>query len=925
MELPEKLTKPYNPKDTEDRIYKLWEESGFFNPDVCVEKGVTAPDAKPFTIIMPPPNVTGVLHMGHAMMLTIEDIMIRYKRMQGFRTLWLPGTDHAAIATQSKVEKDILKKENKSRHDLGREELLRRIGQFAQESHDTIASQVRVMGSSCDWSREAFTLDEPRNRAVKTMFKKMYDDGLIYRGNRIVNWDPKGQTTIADDEIVYEERKAKLYTFKYSKDFPIAISTTRPETKVGDVAVAVNPDDARYKEFVGKTYTVENFCGVKLEIKIVADPAVEKEFGTGALGVTPAHSQIDWEIADRHDLPHPQVINEYAKMSVGDERLLGKKVAEAREVIVEWLKTEGLLEKEEEVTQNVATAERTGGIVEPLPKLQWFVAVNKEFTLPHSEIDGIASGAKTTLKEIMRKAVEGGQVNIIPDYFNKTYFHWIDNLRDWCISRQIWYGHRVPVWYGKDEGEKRREQREEFLPKNITVYLARHGETEFNISKIFKSQEVADTTPLTEKGIADAKSLGKSLKGKKITKVVRSTLLRTKQTTEILMKELGRDVSEVEIWEELKEIRIGENDGKEKPIDYNPLKFSVENNIQTLDEVEAQGRKIIEKIGELEDGEHVLIVGHGAINSVVMALNACVPKEAFVEYKRKQGPTKNGSFYEIHFLVSPKEENLIQDEDTLDTWFSSALWTFSTLGWPDKTKDLEVYHPTDVLETGYEILFFWVARMVLMSGYALGQVPFHTVYLHGTVRDAQGRKMSKSLGNGIDPIEIAQKFGADAGRMALIVGTTPGTDSKISEDKIKAYSKFSNKMWNATRFVLDNTKDLDLSQKPELDAEDQASLDELHALITEITKEMDDYKYYIVSEKLYHHFWHVFADVIIERSKKKILENTNPLSAKWILRLELDTLITALHPFMPFVTEELWSLIHPGETMLMVNGWPKYE
>ncbi|MEK7585847.1 MAG: valine--tRNA ligase [Patescibacteria group bacterium] len=709
-----RLLKPYDPSSTENRIYKLWEESGLFSPDICIEKGVTRPDAKPFTIMMPPPNATGVLHMGHALFLSIEDIMTRYKRMRGYKTLWLPGTDHAAIATQSKVEKDIYKKEGKSRHDLGREELLKRINEFVESNRSTMQSQMRIMGASCDWSREAFTLDEKRNVAVKTMFKKMYDDGLIYRGNRIVNWDPKGQTTIADDEIVYEERKAKLYTFKYSKDFPISISTTRPETKVGDTAVAVHPDDPRYKKFIGKEYDCE-FCGVAIHIKIVADVAVEKDFGTGALGVTPAHSMTDWEIADRHDLPRPQVINEFAKMMVGDESILGKKTTEAREVIVEWLKSEGLLLKEEDVSQNVSTAERTGGIVEPLPKLQWFIDVNKPIK---------ARGGKT-LKELMREPVEKSEIKIIPDYFNKTYFHWIDNLRDWCISRQIWYGHRIPVWYRGEE-----------------IYCG------------------------TE---------------------------------------------------------------------------------------------------------------------------------------------------------APSGENWEQDPDTLDTWFSSSLWTFSTLGWPEVTKDLEMYHSTDVLETGYEILFFWVARMILMSEYALGEIPFHTIYLHGTVRDGKGEKMSKSLGNGIDPIYIAEKYGADAGRMALVVGTAPGTDSKIDENKIKGYKNFSNKIWNITRFILDNTneKDWNNSTKNEL-------TEEFVKISEDITSDMENYRFHLASEKIYQYIWHRFADEIVEESKEilkaggeKGEERKRTLATIWV-----DCLKT-LHPFMPFVTEEIWSMLPvEDKNLLMVTPWP---
>jgi len=714
-----KFLKPYDPKENEDEIYKLWEKSGFFNPDTCIKKGIAKADAETFSIVLPPPNVTGNLHTGHALMLVIEDIMARYARMQGKRTLWLPGTDHAAIATQVKVEK-LLEKEGIKKRDIGREKFLKHVEKYAQESHDTIVNQCKKMGASLDWSRESFTLDEKRSLAVKTAFKKMYDDGLIYRGSKVVNWDPKGQTVISDDEIVYEERKAKMYTFKYSKDFPISISTTRPETKVGDTAVAVHPDDTRYQKYIGKTYEIKDFCGVKLEIKIIADHSVEKEFGTGALGVTPAHSKIDSELAERHNLASKQVINEFAKMIVGDERILDKKTTEAREIIVEWLKNENLLEKEEEVTQNVSTAERTGAIIEPLPKLQWFIDVNKK----------IKERDNKSLKELMLEPVRDGEIKILPNHFEKVYFNWIENLRDWCISRQIWYGHRIPVWY-KD-------------------------------------------------------------------------------------KEIYCDIE------------------------------------------------------------------------------------------------------------TPKEAGWIQDEDTLDTWFSSGLWTFSTLGWPEKTEDLKNYHPTTVLETGHDILFFWIARMILMSQYLLNEIPFKNVYLHGMIRTADGKKMSKSLGNkAIDPLDIVAKYGNDALRMAMIVGNTPGNDLKLNENDIRGYGKFANKIWNASRFVLENIDNLNFEKSADLDEEDKISQKELDDLIKEITKEMDEFRFSIVAEKLYHYFWHTFADIIIERSKKKILENKNADSAKTLIYLQLTTLLKSLHPFVPFITERIWNTLPTKDKqLLIVEKWP---
>ncbi len=755
--VPEKFLKPYEPAASEDNIYALWERSGYFDPDVCIERGITKSGAEPFTIVLPPPNVTGVLHIGHTYEDTLQDALIRFARMRGKRALWIPGTDSAAIATQSRVEKNIQKDEKKTRHDLGREELVRRVSEFAKEHEGRILGQIRKVGASLDWSRYAYTLDEKRYRAVMTAFVRMYEAGLIYRGHRIVNWDPKGQTTISDDEIVYEERKAMFYTFRYGRDFPIAISTTRPETKVGDTAVAVHPDDARYQAFIGKEYDAI-FCGVPIHIQVIADEHVDPTFGTGALGVTPAHSMVDWEMGEKHALPLRQVINEYARMTV-EGPLNDMKVLDAREHIVAWLREEGLMEKEEEVTQNVSTAERTGAVIEPLPKLQWFVGVDRPFTLEHSEIPGISSGTTLTLKELMRTAVEHGGVNMPQESFRKRYFNWIDNLHDWCISRQIWFGHRIPVWYRKDSN------------------------------------------------------------------------------------------------------------------------------------------------GTITD-----------------------------------------TYCDIH---EPEGEGWEQDPDVLDTWFSSALWTFSTLGWPEKTEDLATYHPTAFMSPAYEILNLWVSRMILMSGFHLGQVPFKNVLIHGVVRDKTGRKFSKSLGNGIDPLEVIEQYGADALRMGLMVGTAIGNDISFDLSKVKGYKNFANKVWNITRFVLQaaessglsadthrpNTEEYENSDGHEVEKtraggyhpDDQTRVDELNALAREITEDFEAYRLYLAAEKTYHYIWHTFADIVLEESKP-ILQGEDNARAQARARMLYDMLLIQLkllHPFMPFVTEEIWQALPKKEVnVLMVARWP---
>ncbi len=720
------LPKAYEPQKYEDSIYKRWEDSGFFNPDNCENAGLIDPSKGNFSMVLPPPNVTGTLHIGHASMLAIEDLVTRYKRMQGLKTLWLPGTDHAAIATQTKVEKLLIEKGIKDpKNELGRDKFLGEVEKFAQESHDIIINQSKKMGSSMDWSREAYTLDAERNLAVRTVFKKMYDDGLIYRGYRLVNWCPRCKSTLADDEVEHKEQIAKLYTFKYSKDFPISIATTRPETKLGDTAVAVNPEDERYAKYIGQEFLIKNFGGgADLKIKIIGEVGVDMTFGTGAVGVTPAHSATDYEMAQRNNLPIIKIIDEDGLMTKeAGNKYVGKAVKVARAEVVEWLKENNLLEKEEEVANNLSICYRCGYAIEPLPSRQWFIDVNKEFVLPASNIDGIKSGDQVTLKKLMQQVVNNKQIEIIPDRFEKIYFHWIDNLRDWCISRQIWYGHRIPVWYKGEE-----------------VYAG---------------------------------------------------------------------------------------------------------------------------------------------------------------------------------VEAPTGEGWVQDSDTLDTWFSAGLWTFSTMGWPNNTKDLADFHPTSLLETGYDILFFWVARMILMTTYTLGQIPFEKVYLHGLVRDEKGRKMSKSLGNVINPLDTIAQFGADATRLSLLLGNTPGNDLKLSEEKVEGFRNFTNKLWNISRFVLLNIPEPKIDiQLPELKSlSDKWIIGCLGKVVLDASTMIENYQFSAAGERLREFTWNDLADWYLEIAK---VEG----GKEEILNYILNTVLKLWHPFMPFVTEQIWSEVYGADKILMVEKWP---
>lgn len=728
----EKLGKAYEPKDVEDGLYSRWEESGLFNPDNLPGERI-----EPFTIMMPPPNATGTLHIGHAMFLTLEDLMTRFHRMRGKAALWLPGTDHAAIATNTKVEK-ILAKEGKTKYDLGRDGFVERVKEFIAESQTTIKRQVRKMGSSCDWSREAYTFDAQRSRVVREVFTRMYGDGLIYRGKRIVNWCTRCESTLADDEVAYKETQGKFYYLKYG---PFTVATTRPETKLGDTAVAVHPDDDRYKDKIGTTFAVDFGIGPQ-EIEVIADDGIDKEFGSGVVGVTPAHSAADFAMAERNNLVIKKVIGEDGKMTELAGKYAGMPTIEARKAFVEDLRTQGLLEREEDLTHNLSICYRCDTIIEPLTSRQWFVGVNKE-----------VPGRGKSLKQMSLEVIKDGRIKILPDRFEKTYYHWMENLYDWCISRQIWFGHRVPVWYCS----------------------ACHEEVE------------------------DAARAGDAKK----------------------------------------------QSGKKK--------------------------------------------------GVIVA--AETPETC---------PECGGT-------------ELTQDPDTLDTWFSSGTWTFSTLGWPEETDDLKKFHPTQVLETGYDILFFWIARMILMTTYALDEIPFETVYLHGLVRDEQGRKMSKSLENIIDPLDVAEKFGTDAVRLSLVIGNTPGNDLRLTEDKIAYFRNFANKLWNISRFILMTVGDAKVPEgRPQAKTlADRWILARLDEVTKQVTEDIEGFNFSRPGETLRDFTWNELADWYLEVAKIEQGKDE-------ILSYVLHTVLKLWHPFMPYVTEEIYGRVFAadGKDFLMVAEWP---
>ncbi|WP_333657412.1 valine--tRNA ligase [Tissierella praeacuta] len=710
----ENLPKTYNPKDFEDRLYKYWNDNGHFVAHVDKTK-------KPYTIMMPPPNVTGSLHMGHALNNTIQDILTRWKRMEGYSALWLPGTDHASISTEAKVV-DKIKKEGKSKEELGREGFLEEAWDWTHKYGSTIKNQLKKLGVSCDWSRDRFTLDEGLSKAVEEVFIRLYEKGLIYRGDRIINWCPSCRTAISDAEVEHEDSQGYIWHIRYPiKDSAeyIVIATTRPETMLGDLAIAVNPEDERYTDLIGKMAILPL---MNKEIPIIADDYVEMEFGTGAVKITPSHDPNDFEVGERHGLGQYIIMNEDGTISENGGIYQGLERYEARKKIVDDLKEQGYLVEIKEHQNAVGHCERCSTIVEPLISKQWFVKMEPL--------------AKPALE-----AYENGELNFIPERFGKIYTHWLEGIRDWCISRQLWWGHRLPVYYCDECGE-------------IIV-------------------------------------------------------------------------------------------SRTKP-----------------------------------------------------------------EKCNKCSSTK-----------------LHQDTDTLDTWFSSALWPFSTLGWPEKTEDLEYFFPTDVLITGYDIIFFWVVRMVFSSIEQMGEVPFKDVFLTGLVRDSQGRKMSKSLGNGIDPLEIIDEYGADALRFTLVTGNSPGNDMRFYVERVEANRNFANKLWNATRFVLMNLEE-DIAKEElnldNLEEEDKWILSKLNTVIKEATENLDKYEIGMAAQKIYDFIWDEYCDWYIEMVKSRLYgENVSSKeTAEKVLLFVLKDILKLLHPFMPFITEEIWQHLPGNDKPLILSSWP---
>ena len=918
----------YDHKEIEDKIYKLWEKSGYFSAEGGSASGGNPDKRKPYSIIMPPNNANGSLHLGHAVGLTLQDILIRYWRMQGRKTLWLPGADHAGFETQVVYDKK-LDKEGRNRFTIPREELWREIWDFTQTNKKLMQEQTKKLGASCDWSRERFTLDPEIIKVVYETFEQLYKDGLAYRDLKVVNWCPKHRTALSDLEVKFVEQEDPLYFIKYG---PLTVATVRPETKFGDTGLAVNPKDARYKKYIGKEIEATGVLG-PLKFKVIADEAVDLKFGTGVVKVTPAHDQTDFEIWQRHkdEIPGPkQIIDELGRLmtSSGLGEYGGLKVMEAREKVVEAMKQIGILEKvDPNYKHQIATCYKCGNTLEPLPKMQWFIRMT---TQAKSEKLKAKSNGKS-LRDLAVEAVKSGRVKFTPKRAEKVFMHWMKNIRDWNISRQIVWGIRIPAWFCVSCGKEKINP----LIKS-KWFLVRHGETDWNVEG--RANGHTDI-PLNKIGFQQANMAAEKLKGENIDLVLCSDLKRASQTAEIIAKRLG---VELIIDKDLRERNMGVVEGmlreewKQKHPNMSESLESRPLDGESLGELQDRIFKTFNKHKSQHKHKNIVLVTHGgSIRSLLGKLR----NMKFEDWAHLQ--SKNTEIFKFDISEDCGKCGLDlyeQDPDVFDTWFSSGQWPFATLMSRESSKlkakseklgkdDFKNFYPTDVMETGYDILFFWVARMIMLGIYRTGKVPFKNVYLHGLVRDKDRQKMSKSKGNVIDPLGVAETYGTDAVRMALVVGNTPGNDIVISEDKIRGYRNFATKIWNVARFVMMNSPSKILRSKtwegkPSFTTQDKKDLAALKKIKTQVANHIEKFEFHLASEKAYHYFWHTLADKIIEETTPRLNRKDSKDSAVAYFKLETVLLesLKILHPFMPYVTEEIWQKFRPG-TILMIEKY----
>ena len=930
----EEMEPRYDHQSVEKKIYDQWEKSGYFNPDnlpaqtdaeltqTNAEKSprlsASSPRKSAFCIIMPPPNANGSLHVGHALFVTLQDIMTRFRRMQGRKTLWLPGADHAGFETQIVYEKK-LEKEGRSRFEMKPDELYKEILAFTLENKKHMEDQLRALGASCDWSREKFTLDADVVEKTQATFKKMYDDGLVYRGKRIVNWCAKHQTSLSDVETEFKERKDPFYYFQYG---PFVIATARPETKFGDKYVVMHPKDARYKKYKdGEKLELEWING-PITATIVKDESIDMAFGTGVMTITPWHDAVDFDIAERHKLDKEQIIDKHGKLLPIAGEFAGMKTEETRPKIVEKLKSKGLLVKiEENYEHAVRVCYKCERPIEPQIMDQWFVKMKP-------------------LAALALKAVAAKKIKFIPERFEKIFTYWMENTLDWNISRQIVWGIPIPAWFCAGCGEAHVN-----MKIKSRWFIVRHGETDWNKERRTQGHS---PTLLNETGIKQAEQTAETLKNEEIGLILSSDLPRAKMTAEIIAKATG---AEIIFDANLRERNWGEVEGKlmeEWHKTYPNTNSSYESRPpggESLRELEERVWKNFQNHKGVHAHKNVVIVTHGGSIRTFLGKLKNWDFEKMVTHR-----AGNAEIFELVVGNPCKKcggDLYEKDTDTFDTWFSSGQWPLITLGFGESDKrqatsdkgDFETFYPTDVMETGSDLIFKWIPRMVFFGLYLAGDVPFRTVYLHGLVNDASGKKMSKSKGNVMNPLDMAEKYGTDALRMALIVGNPAGSEMALSEDKIRGYRNFSTKIWNAARFILMNKptdshrintdqhgngqyKSVSSQYKSVLWEEDKKDLADLAAIKKEITDHLEQYEFHLAAEKAYHYFWHTFADKIIEAAKPRLKSEDEEEKAAAYAKLETILLecIKLLHPFMPFITEEIYQKLKPGN-ILMIEKW----